>query len=116
MLGTAGDNAYGQAGKKVDNRPGRALVSALNQCRLTFHLCGEPIVDKFANAGHDKKFKKLQKSLKKSFKAQELAPYKKPDRPPGDDCLPVCLPLFQNTELYRSPQFIDTWHCLCRHE
>lgn len=83
MLDTAGDNAYDQAGKKVDDRPGRALVSALNQCRITFQLCGEPTVDKFANAHHAPQFKQMQQSLKESFKAQELVPYNKPPCQPG---------------------------------
>lgn len=65
----------------MDDRPGRDLVSALNQCRITYTLSGEPVVDKFANAGHGQKYKNLQQSFKDAFKAQELVPYNKPQRP-----------------------------------
>ena len=87
LLFAAGDNAYEQMGHLVDDRAGRKLVSALNQCRVVYETKGRPIADKFHGSQHNPQFKAITLYLREMFQVQGLAPYTNELRSPGTSAI-----------------------------
>lgn len=121
LLNAAGDNAYEQMGHLVDDRAGRKLVAALNQCRVVYETKGRPTADKFHGSQHNPQFKAFTLYLRELFQVQALAPYINVLRPTGTSAtnaaVSVCSFLLMSAcQIIYMLTDCSRFTSLCRHE